>query len=110
MRVDQGWIANLRKVDPSLPAELFAGFSLDAPKSVAQLTLALAGGRLEEVQGLAHRLRGAAGAMGAGQLAELLSQVEAEAAAGLVPVDRMSALALELTASLQALREAIELR
>lgn len=72
-------------------------FLLGAPTSLAEIKVALAGERMDEVGRLAHTLRGTAGAFGALQLGLLAGQLEdvcrrsgAAPAAGAI-VDEMQA-------------------
>ena len=104
-RLDLQRLAGLREIDPELPREMFHAFAEDLARSLPTLVLHTVNRDWEGARTLAHRLKGAAASLGASTLWDNLEEVESTAGAGVVTLEQLRELELELDATLRALRQ-----
>ncbi|HVL05342.1 MAG TPA: Hpt domain-containing protein [Acidimicrobiales bacterium] len=99
------WIRNLGQEPGKLLEEMVGLFVADAPRLMAEIDAALAGGSTAGLARAAHRLKGAAAHIGAVRLCRTATEVEARATAGTPQEASCTSAAVhgEMDATLQAL-------
>ena len=93
--------------EPDVYSEVAHLFLADVPVHLAALGAAIAAGRADQVEQIAHRLRGGALEMGALRMAPLCAAIEHAARAG--SLEHAAARAESLGREFEATREALEL-
>lgn len=107
--LDPAALAELREVaggDAELFAELLDTFLSDADQYLAEMEASVRPGAEADLGRAAHSLKSNAMSVGAGSLAELCRQLEADARAGTVeaPAERVAAIRAELSGAVEAVR------